>query len=539
MSAEYLASPFRHLLKDPATTSRTFRYLLRDLLRETTYLPDPWLRTYWRSYVISRYRDYLNEPDKDINWREYVKQSRLQPGETPDEPEDRRWIRPSGKKPNRQLFLLNKARKELRRLARANCGHEIALFSIMCRAYGRAGPRRHALLRDVWQNDIPEDSDQLKAIINARFGGLSVDSSTALKGNKDKANGSTKEAKKGEKEVALNGQDARQDTLGTRKPADMFRRIEGNSKLPPRPDIPKLPPRIVTLINAQISAPVSRKLSKVSVKPNIPEVNAWGRPFPAVRAKNIIADWLLHLQNTLLPPLPDKEFARLRAMARGDLDGLVTPRLPRNMPPLVKVREYDHVFRQPERRRTGTIRPTTQMEWPNTVAEDDERATYEDVSEDINEVRSDYDDSTYEEEEEEEEDYTNRIPLNAETITRNLIDLRGAHFLKANYLERLYARLLDLTCKVVEVGGQARYDWGREKPEWRTTWEAAQQNKSIRAPARGASKYSGKPGLREDAVEAGKPTKRRAAPDAWMFGPDDDDSEIVTYGTGLPARAQS
>ncbi|MCJ1235880.1 hypothetical protein MMC14_003854 [Varicellaria rhodocarpa] len=93
--------------------------LLRSLLRECTYLPDPAARTYAHSHILTRFREYCP--------REHYRQSRS--------------ITDS-----RRAALLRQARKGLSLLVRANTGEFDALKKILAYTYGRIGKRRHELL---------------------------------------------------------------------------------------------------------------------------------------------------------------------------------------------------------------------------------------------------------------------------------------------------------------------------------------------------------------------------------------------------------
>ena len=94
-------------------------HLLRSLLRECTYLPDPAARVYAHSYILNRFREYCP--------RQHHRQARL--------PTD-----------GRRSALLRQARKGLSLLIRANTGEFDALKRVLGLTYGRIGKRRHELL---------------------------------------------------------------------------------------------------------------------------------------------------------------------------------------------------------------------------------------------------------------------------------------------------------------------------------------------------------------------------------------------------------
>src|SRR5437667_8780473 len=106
-------------------------HLLRALLRQCRYLPDPLARTYVAQHIMSRYHVY-HPPKTPISLRGSTKES-VRPNNFP----------PSSK---RQKKLLRDARKALSTLARANDGLVKPLTKVLLHAYGRIGKRRRQLL---------------------------------------------------------------------------------------------------------------------------------------------------------------------------------------------------------------------------------------------------------------------------------------------------------------------------------------------------------------------------------------------------------
>ncbi|MCJ1370554.1 hypothetical protein MMC20_001767 [Loxospora ochrophaea] len=112
-----------------------FIHLLRALLRECSYLPDPEASRYWHSHVISRY--------SDCHPGQYLK---LIPSEA------------------RQTSLLGEGKDTLKTLKRANAGGRKALGRLLAHTYGRTGKRRHELIKRLREPDIPGDH---KAVLQA------------------------------------------------------------------------------------------------------------------------------------------------------------------------------------------------------------------------------------------------------------------------------------------------------------------------------------------------------------------------------------
>lgn len=120
-------------------------HLLRALLRECTYLPDPAAREYMHKHIFSRYRVYCPRP------------SRYTPS-TPNLP------RNSALFLVRQLNLLQTAQDGLALLQRANNGHIRALTKVLGLTYGRTGKRRYELLQPLLAPDTPSDQKAVASL---------------------------------------------------------------------------------------------------------------------------------------------------------------------------------------------------------------------------------------------------------------------------------------------------------------------------------------------------------------------------------------
>jgi len=120
-------------------------HLLRALLRECTYLPDPAAREYMHKHIVSRYRVYCRRP------------SRHTPS-TPNLPPN------SAFRVSRQKNLLQTAQDGLALLQRANSGHIRALTKVLALTYGRTGKRRYELLQPLLAPDTPSDQKAVASL---------------------------------------------------------------------------------------------------------------------------------------------------------------------------------------------------------------------------------------------------------------------------------------------------------------------------------------------------------------------------------------
>ena len=111
------------------------RSCLRSLLRECSYLPDPFAREYLSRYILRRYRTYLpkaRDPFKSIQENSRFKSQRT------------------------------KARRSLGKLRRANEGERKDLLRALLLTYGRLGARRRELVAQVTKEldfDVDKDPD--------------------------------------------------------------------------------------------------------------------------------------------------------------------------------------------------------------------------------------------------------------------------------------------------------------------------------------------------------------------------------------------
>src|SRR5271163_3977922 len=108
-------------------------HLLRSLLRECTYLPDPRARSYMHNYVLWSYRTYLPKP---AAWRKPIEFKR-------------------------QVRLLHRGRKWLSMLQRANKGYLKPLEKVLMMSYGRTGKRKRELMQKLMAPEPPQTSEEV------------------------------------------------------------------------------------------------------------------------------------------------------------------------------------------------------------------------------------------------------------------------------------------------------------------------------------------------------------------------------------------
>lgn len=111
-------------------------HLLRALLRQCTYLPDPAARKYIHYHIVSKFRNYS--------------------------PRRRSGAQHKAQKENTAALkriptLLSEGIKNLRLLIRANEGHPNDLYKVLATTYGRRGKRKHELQQALKSNNsIPD-----------------------------------------------------------------------------------------------------------------------------------------------------------------------------------------------------------------------------------------------------------------------------------------------------------------------------------------------------------------------------------------------
>src|SRR5271170_410895 len=203
-------------------------HLYRALLRECTYLPDPRARTFFQNYTISSFRKYL---PKIRSWRHNIPLER-------------------------QVRLLDRGRKQLSMLRRANEGYLKPLEKVLMITYGRVGKRRRQIMFNLMREETPQSRE------------LAADE-----------------------------------------------KIEPYKKdWSPLFLVQKL-----MQSQAACQGQLDRSTARVKPKLQIPEQTIWKKELPPSRARNAVKKWYVRNVDLILPPLPEKEWLELRGKATGTI----------------------------------------------------------------------------------------------------------------------------------------------------------------------------------------------------------------------------
>lgn len=267
LAAESMPSPA------PCTPSNLKSiHLLRALLREATYLPDPSARSYFRRYIVARFKAY---------------QPRQNAVESKDTRAARLYQRAGFKRHHdsiingRTRVMQRKAQKGLNYLRRANLGEWSCLEKVLLLTYGRLGRRRYALL-DLLLKPTP--------VVGAQGTTVDVELPSPL-----------------QKHYHSNKQYLRFFRAPT-KISDRDLHIEF---------LPQYS-RLFTVLKSQHQRGISTGSDIKSYNLRRPVNNIWERPMPIKRARNDVRRWYAQTIGRLLPPLPSGEWDRLRALAVGN-----------------------------------------------------------------------------------------------------------------------------------------------------------------------------------------------------------------------------
>ena len=239
---------WRHVSVNPARED--ILHLYRALLRESTYLPDPKARTFVWNRIVARFDAYDPHPTE---WKSRLRTPELISQRLPE--------------------LLKKGRKAFRALSRANHGHTTPLTNVLAMTYGRIGPRRHELLKDLKSKGGPQNPTKLEEVLQSL----------------------TNPANRG---------------------------------------VPYLSAKFQTLLKSQHALPNTMMTFRKTLKRwelRIPETNSWGRPMPLRRVRNMKKKFYAKSLDRVMPPLPKAEWEHLRALAGGKVS-IMAP-LPRRREP--------------------------------------------------------------------------------------------------------------------------------------------------------------------------------------------------------------
>jgi hypothetical protein len=258
------------------------RHVLRGILRECTYFPDQFAASWIRQHALMRFRKYEAKSKKHVNDEEYTK---------------------------RLETIRRKSRQGLYQMRRANEGDRKMLLKALSMAYGRVGKRRRELLAPLTNSP----SENLSALSEDAEG----DSSQASPIVAGSATPST-------------------TSTSTRNKQASKERVDGPVKTQVKEFVAGLPLELRTLVQSQITAspPTIARRNPRKLGVDIPELNTWYKPMPAVRVKNQISKWYASLLDTVQPPLPHQEWLQLRDLALGKTRALLpVPRRAQLTPP--------------------------------------------------------------------------------------------------------------------------------------------------------------------------------------------------------------
>lgn len=177
-------------------------------------------------------------------------------------------------------------------------------MKILSQAYGREGPRRRVLIKDLLEpeeEDLPQDNIALSQMIT----GVTVSSQAA--------------------------------EVNPTKRFDAF-------------------------LKSQLTLPSEIQRGQDSfkeLKPKIPPLNIWGRPMPLKRQANLRKEWWAQALDKIHPPVPHHEWDRLRGLATGvtPMWNFILPRKAPEDPEKLAVVDYELVvnnLRNPARE-VGTL----------------------------------------------------------------------------------------------------------------------------------------------------------------------------------------
>ncbi|EDU48193.1 Complex1-LYR multi-domain protein [Pyrenophora tritici-repentis] len=248
-------------------------HLLRALLREASYLPDATARTYFRRYIVSRFKAYQPKSNATASFDvEAVERYEHKSFKRRKMAVIRERARP----------LLRKGLKGLNYMRRANQGEMPCLEKILYFTYGRMGRRKFLLMTDLLKPDPIMDED-------AAHGPSTGDEPPLQKlYYSDK-----RYLQFFDKPVATS------KTHYTINISDRYSRLRQVLKTQYQKGIS---------INRELKSPVLKT----------PINNVWERPMPMVRARNNIKRWYAMTMTRLLPPLPTDEWDKIHAMIVGD-----------------------------------------------------------------------------------------------------------------------------------------------------------------------------------------------------------------------------
>lgn len=248
-------------------------HLLRALLREASYLPDALARTYFRQYIVNRFKAYQPKQNATASFD-------LQAVE--------RYRHRSFKRRQIAIIhertrpLLRKGQKGLNFLRRANLGEILCLRKVLFFTYGRIGRRKYTLLENLLRPDPVVGNEAVPAVPDASLAPLQE----LYHSNKRYLQ-------------YFSAPKASSKTHYTIGISDRYSRL-----------------RSVIQTQHQKGVALNKQLKNSSLK--TPINNVWERPMPIKRARNNVKRWYAETMTRLLPPLPNHEWDNMHAMIVGE-----------------------------------------------------------------------------------------------------------------------------------------------------------------------------------------------------------------------------
>lgn len=255
------------VISPPNASQLKSLHLLRALLREATYLPDPSARSYFRRYIIGRFRAYQPTQNATSQAKAFRRSGFRR--------------RPITVIESRTAEMQKKAQQGLNYLRRANMGERNCLQKVLLHTYGRIGRRRYALLDELIKPDplVAAEVDQADPEEFAPLQKLYYSDRPVLR-------------------------------LFDKPKKISDRKVTFSLSAPYS--------RLQAVITGQVQKGAALHALLKSTKLETDIYNVWERPMPIKRARNNIRRWYKDTMGKLLPPLPNAEWDHLKALATGE-----------------------------------------------------------------------------------------------------------------------------------------------------------------------------------------------------------------------------
>jgi hypothetical protein len=273
------------------------RSILRAILRECTYLPDPQARRYVHQRALAGFRRWVHKAQR---------------------------LRETDVFEARLLDKRKEARSTVKDLNRANQGEAKMLRKVLLATYGRSGRRRWELLSPLIRSSGQQHAF-LQNLPNLMSGDKEQDSveATAIKEphattSDQSLPSATSSRPKTDKSVSSRTVKESQTRRATRNTPEVPRdRLQIPHAFVGEIAEIYLPTQLRELVRSQLIhdlVPVHQR-EALLLRPSIRALNNHGLPMPMSRVRNMINDWYNNVLSSVLPPLPHDEWNRLRDLA--------------------------------------------------------------------------------------------------------------------------------------------------------------------------------------------------------------------------------